>query len=132
MKTSTLNEIVYGEVGRYPLFIERYRRIVKYWLHIIQTNGCKYVKMIYNVMYQKSIVNMNTVNWVTNVRDLLNTARFGEVWLNQHVGNPDLFLKIFTIRLQDMYEQNWSTKMSTSSSARSCYIFKDMIYTLIT
>ena len=53
MKTSTLNEIVYGEVGRYPLFIERYRRIVKYWLHITQTNECKYVKMIYNIMYQK-------------------------------------------------------------------------------
>ena len=51
MKTSTLNEIVYGEVGRYPLFIERYRRIVKYWLHITQTNECKYVKMIYNIMY---------------------------------------------------------------------------------
>ena len=53
-------------------------------------------------MYQKSIVNMNTVNWVTNVRDLLNTAGFREVWLKQHVGNPDLFLKIFTIRLQDI------------------------------
>ena len=53
-------------------------------------------------MYQKSIVNMNTVNWVINVRDLSNTAGFEKVWLNQHVGNPDLFLKIFTIRLQDM------------------------------
>ena len=82
--------------------------------------------MIYNIMYQKSIVNMNTVNWVTNVRDLLNTSGFGEVWLNQHVGNPDLFLKIFTIRLQDMYKQNWSTKLSNSSSARSYFIFKDM------
>ena len=119
METSTLNGIVYGEVGRYPLFIERYRRIVKYWLHIIQTNECKYVKMIYNVMYQKSIVNMNTVNWVTNVRDLLNTAGFEEVWLNEHVGNLDLFFKIFTIRLQDMYKQNWSTKLTNSSSARS-------------
>ena len=77
-------------------------------------------------MYQKSIVNMNTVNWVTNVRDLLNTSGFGEVWLNQHVGNPDLFFKIFTIRLQDMYKQNWSTQLSNSSSARSYFIFKDM------
>ena len=99
---------------------------MKYWLHITQTNECKYVKMIYNIMYQKSIKNMKTVNRVTNVRDLLNTAEFGEVWLNQHVGNPDLFLKIFTIRLQDMYKQNWSTKLTNSSSARSYVIFKDM------
>ena len=70
---------------------------------------------------------MNTVNWVTNVRDILNTAGFGEVWLlNQHVGNPDLFLKIFTIRLQDMYKQNCSTKLTNSSSARSCVTFKDV------
>ena len=128
MKTSSLNEIVYGDVGRYPLFIGRYKRIVKYRLHITQTNECKYVKMIYNIMYQKSSVNMNTVNWATNVRDLLNTARFGEVWLNQDVGNPDLFLKI----LQDMYKQKWSTNLSNSSSAMSFVIFKDMFYTLIT
>ena len=70
------------------------------------------VKMIYNIMYQKSIVNMNTVNWLTNVRNLLNTAGFGEVWLNQHVGNPDLF----TIILQDMYKQN-------SSFARSYVMY---------
>ena len=78
MKTSTLNEIVYGEVGRYPLFIERYKRIVKYWLHITQTNECKYVKMIYNIMYQKSIVNMNTVNWVTNV--LKGSIKYNRIW----------------------------------------------------
>ena len=45
--------------------------------------------MIYKLC---TTVNMNTVNWVINVRDLLNTAGFGELWLNQHVGNPDLFL----------------------------------------
>jgi hypothetical protein len=35
VKRTTQNDFVYGELGRYPLYITRYVRIVKYWLSII-------------------------------------------------------------------------------------------------
>jgi len=31
---TTCNAFVYGELGRYPLYVNRYVRITKYWLKV--------------------------------------------------------------------------------------------------
>ena len=36
IKNNTLNEIVYGELGRRPLYIHRMTRIIKYLRHIME------------------------------------------------------------------------------------------------
>ena len=35
VKKTTQNDFVYGELGRYPMYIFRYIRIIKYWLKIV-------------------------------------------------------------------------------------------------
>ena len=39
VKTSTCNMAVYGELGRYPLYVNRYTRMIKYWCKIIQSDN---------------------------------------------------------------------------------------------
>ena len=36
VKRSTQNNFVYGELGRFPLFVGRIFRIIKYWFKIIE------------------------------------------------------------------------------------------------
>jgi hypothetical protein len=48
MKSTTLNEFVYGELGRTPLYVLRYVRIVKYWLKILDSGDRKHIKQVYN------------------------------------------------------------------------------------
>ena len=31
--------MVYGELGRHPLYVERYVRIVKYWLKVVNSEN---------------------------------------------------------------------------------------------
>ena len=52
---------MYGELGRYPLYVRRYISIVKYWFKIVQTDN-----IILKTVYSKG------VNWVTNLKELLN------------------------------------------------------------
>ena len=49
VKTSTPNNYGYGELGVYPLFIERQVRVIKYWLKLIKLNNDKgfFVNSIY-------------------------------------------------------------------------------------
>ncbi len=47
VKRSTSNVGVYGELGRYPLYISRYTRILKYWFKLIKTDNC-ILKVVYN------------------------------------------------------------------------------------
>jgi len=39
VRTSTSNVGVYGELGRYPLYIARYIKIMKYWFKLVRTDN---------------------------------------------------------------------------------------------
>ena len=59
----------------------------------------------------------NKVNWAYLVKDLLSWMEFYEVWLNQGVGNIELFLKVFKQRITDNFLQNWNERLRNSSRA---------------
>ena len=50
VKRSTHNNCVYGELGRFPLFVGRCFRIIKYWFKIIESQDHKYVNIVYNIL----------------------------------------------------------------------------------
>ena len=116
VKASTQNDFVYGELCRYPMHINRYCRIIRYWLKIVM--GMK--SQIINNIYMQSIAAIDTsirYSWVRSVRKLLFDNGFGEVWYNQGVGNLEHFYNIFRTRLKDIFKQNWNGRLSESSRA---------------
>ena len=44
-------------------------------------------------------------NWVTKVRQLLNSNGFGYIWINQHVHYPRLSMLALVRILQDQYSK---------------------------
>ena len=79
VKTSTPNNYVYGELGVYPLLIDRKLRVLKYWAKIINPGNLKgeLVRLIYKEMYQLSVTNPGKVTWATLVRDTLYNLDLG-------------------------------------------------------
>ena len=126
IKNNTLNEIVYGELGRRPLYVYRMTRTIKYWIHIMELEENRYVKCMYNVLYQRSLINV-TRSWVTEVRNLLCNCGFAEVWYNQSVRYNEDFLKVVTQRIYDIYSQDWSAKLHESPSSRTYILYKDAL-----
>ena len=51
VKSTTLNEFVYGELGRYPLIINRYAKIIKYWCKILYSHESTLIKQVYHFVY---------------------------------------------------------------------------------
>ena len=68
---STTNEMVYGELGRCPLILEKKVRIVKYWLKIVHRQLSPLVQKIYKIMLHTITANNTIVNWAALVRDML-------------------------------------------------------------
>ena len=54
-------------------------------------------------------------NWVTRVRNILCENGFGCVWAQQGVGDINLFLQTFRIRLIDCHWQNWNSHVHDSN-----------------
>ena len=48
---NTPTTAVYGELGRYPLYISRYVRIIKYWFRLIQTDTIN-MQTVYKISYE--------------------------------------------------------------------------------
>ena len=55
VKRTTQNDFIYGELGRYPMFVCRQIRIIRYWLNIVSGRKAPYVCALYHT--QLSIVN---------------------------------------------------------------------------
>ena len=50
-------------------------------------------------------------------RGLLCTHGFGEVWFNQGVGDPHVFLNQFRLRATDMYKHDFYSNLQNSNKA---------------
>ena len=118
VKSSTPNCFVYGELGVYPLILERKYRIVKFWLKIIRSNDERFLKKMYMDMILIYNVHPQRVSWVKLLRNMLFQYGFGYVWLNQNVFCETSFLKEFRQRIHDTHLQEWHTELGLTSDFR--------------
>ena len=109
LKTTTFSASVYYELGRYPLFICRHVRIIKYWIKIINTENF-IVKTIYNTMLNDA--ENGAKNWASNIKDLLNSHGFTYIWDRQHVLDLKNFHLMCKKRVIDEFLQKWYNDMN--------------------
>ena len=87
----TPNLMVYGETGRYPLFVNIYVKCIKFWLRILKMPPCRLPFKAYKMLLHLHERNKRT--WASSVCYVLYKYDFGDVWVNQGVGDEEAFLK---------------------------------------
>ena len=118
VKQSTQNDFVYGELGRMNYQFRRYIIIIKYWLKVISNEENKYIKQIYNPMLND--LNLQQ-NWASSVKNLLSRVGFLHVREAQGVGNENAFFNIFKQKINDIFTQDWHSRLENSTRA-ICYL----------
>jgi hypothetical protein len=108
----TPNDLIYGETGRYPIYVTSAIRCISYWLKITRMDECRLPKKAYNMLYQLDI--KGKTNWVSKVKGRLHELGFSYVWLNQGVEDIKGFLCLLRIRLVDCRWQEWSRHVRDS------------------
>ena len=119
LKTSlcTPNIMVYGEKGRYPLFGSIYVKCIKFWLRILKMPPCHLPFKGYKTLLHLHERNKRT--WASSVCYVLYKYGFGDVWVNQGVGDEKAFLKEFKERVLSLYRQEWDNNIRT----KECFTF---------
>ncbi len=56
-------------------------------------------------------------NWASLVKSMLESHGFYHVWVNQGVGDVEIFLSVLKQRLSDVFIQQWHARIDTSSRA---------------
>ena len=116
VKTSVQNDFVYGEFHRLPMKYARTINILKYWLTIVHGDKSIYVNFCCLSAWTM-LENSDAYCWSGFVKCMLESNGFSNVWLCQGVGDWELFVKIFTERLNNVFFQNESERRSMSSRA---------------
>ena len=99
------------------MIVHRQYRIIKFWLKKLKGENRNFTKICYDMMLNDMVLFSNNNNWAIRVRNLLNNTGFSIVWQNQGVGNEIAFLTLFRQRLQDMFKQDWHSRLDLSSRA---------------
>ena len=108
----TPNDLVYGELNRYPIYITSAVECVKYWLKLTRMNDNRLPRKAYKMLVGLDLKGKH--NWVTNVKTKLFENGFGHVWVNQGVENINVFVRIFRQRLIDCRWQAWNAHIQGS------------------
>ena len=120
VKSSTPNCFVYGELGVYPMIIERKVRVIKFWLKILKSlnNNENYVQKIYKELITINIEFPMHVTWVSQLKNLLETCGLGYAWQNQFIDNETQFISLFKQRVRDIFVQDWAAQVALTSNNR--------------
>ena len=111
VKTSTSNAGIYGELGRYPLYLFRFVRIIRYWCKLMHTNNIV-MSAVYKAAVDDILKGLN--NWAGNEKSLLEEFGFAHVWLNPHCVNLQTFPNVFKQRLMDCFMQKWHNDLQNN------------------
>ena len=120
-KPNTCNATVYGDLGRYPLYVNRYIRMLNYWFKLVSTEN-----IILKKVYEQSLNNCSKGhrNWVYHIKLMLENHGFADIFNNVHTINPKEFVHIFKQRVIDTFKQEWFGDMNRISILDMYRMFK--------
>ena len=122
VNSKTPNDFVYGELGRFPLYVNSYVACIRYWLRLITMDSNRLPFKCYKMLYE--LDNRGKVTWATGVRRCLSSYGFYYVWVNQGVGCTKMFLSSFRQRLIDCRWQEWDSHVQQSDCFSLYRMFK--------
>ena len=108
--------------GRRPLYIHYIARCIKYWLRLTQMDTARYPKACYNMLLNLDSLGRKT--WISDVKYILYSYGFGNVWLNQGCGNTELFVTLFKQRIFDNATQHLHSDINNISKLNTYCQFK--------
>lgn len=124
MKTST--DIVYGELGEYPIDININTRMVGYWSRLITGKTSKLSRKIYLCMLHLDSTGSYSSPWINHVKNILNNCGMSGFLLYQQVDNPEWLKKAVERKLKDHWIATWHSEILTKGVCRSYNMYKQL------
>lgn len=75
----TPNNMVYGDLGRYPLYVNSSTNTIRYWFKLLEMDQSRLPHKAYHMLLE--LDGKGKRCWVSNVREILCETGFGIVWL---------------------------------------------------
>ncbi len=123
---NTSTDIVYGELGEYPIEVAINTRMIGYWSRLITGKATKLSMIMYASLLHLHSTNRYSSPWICHIRDVLNNCGMSGIWLDQQVNNPEWLKKAVERKLKDQWITTWYSNIFTKGICRSYSLYKEM------
>lgn len=108
---SVSNVSVYGELWRYPLYINRFVKIFKFWFKVLNSNNCV-IKNVYKELLNDAIHGKK--NWAYKLKVLLENYGYGYLWeIQDSIIDGNSLIPCFKQRVIDCFLQEWRSDIGS-------------------
>jgi len=107
VSNKTPNHMVYGDTGRYPLYIESTISSLRYWLKLRKMPMTRFPKQTLTML--KNDIDMHASNsignWAGNIKHCLESYGFQDAW-TAGVANETSLLSAFKRKIVERFQEN--------------------------
>jgi len=125
VKKCTTSNMVYGELGCFPISLYAKSRMVTYWGRLISGPQNKLSYIMYKTMYELDKTGNMEFKWLNSVRSTLQNCGLNQVWESQSFPCIKWLKSSVMQTCKDQFIQNWYSKVYESSKCTNYRIFKD-------
>ena len=123
VRKSTNISALYGELGRIPLQVERKINMIKYWIHIVNSEDTNLIKIIFNMQRHDVNTNQSKTNWAYRIKTTLCDLGMHDLWVHQN--RNTIRIEPIKQRIIDQFKQLWHTQINNSQRLKSYCRFKN-------
>ena len=122
---ATWSNMVYGELGEYPLILSAQTRMIMFWANISQDTEKKFSNLMYKLLYKLNRESVYKLPWLDCVKTILEDCGFPGIWESQVIPcSKECFKQQIKQRLLDQFRQKWAAEIQQSSKCFHYRIFK--------
>lgn len=103
---NSCNMALYGETGKYPLYINIFKQALKYFFHIMESPPDSFLYQSF--MHNSQSADLNSCNWSYQLKSILEYFGFGHVWDNKQSLNINKTIKAFENKMKDKFRSYWT------------------------
>ena len=120
----TCNNMVYGELGRFPLETYVKKRAIGFWARILANKETKLSRIIYNHIRTLSNTNYYKCIWIEFIKGILQECELSNIWQSQQFKSVDWLKTVVGKKLRDNFIRKWKQELSNMTSCDVYINFK--------
>ena len=107
--------MLYAELGRSPINLQIKKRMLGYWISILNGSDAKIVKKMYQILYNDFVNRGINHKWIGKIRQILISVGKPDL-LHQHNIQHPLATKLkISQTLHDIFLQDWNVTTNTGA-----------------
>ena len=127
LRPSTPSCMVYGEVGKLPLQVTIDKRLISFWLRLLNKEESYLAHIVYMIAHNLFVCDVYKAKWLCRVKHIVDNCGFSYLWLNQSMMDTNHPKQLIHTGIKEVALHNWYTDISTSLMCTMYRLFKKQL-----